>query len=76
MMTKVHANTLQGGELLISQTAGASQWVRGSVGKAELETEHTVLRPGRDGLSVHVGPHREGPHAPLASAAITDLSPW
>lgn len=61
MMTKVHANTLQGGELLISQTAGASQWVRGSVGKAELETEHTVLRPGRDGLSVHVV-HTEKDH--------------
>ena len=76
MMTKVHANTLQGGELLISQTVGVSQWVTGNVEKAELEREHTVLRPGREGLSIHVGPHREGPHAPRASAAIRDLSPW
>ena len=72
MMTKVHANTLQGGSV--------KQLVRhsgsGNVEKAELETEHTVLRPGREGLSIHVGPHREGPHAPLASAAMTDLSPW
>lgn len=42
-MTKVHANTLQGGELLISQTAGVTVG-QGSVGKAELETEHTVLQ--------------------------------
>ena len=76
MMTKVHANTLQGGELLISQTVGVSQWVTGNVEKAELEREHTVLRPGREGLLIHVGPHREGPHARRASAAIRDLSPW
>lgn len=65
-MIKIHPNSLQGGELLIKQLA--LERVTENMEEAELEREHTMPRPNREGLSV------QKEHAVLASAAIIVLS--
>lgn len=67
-MTKVQANSLLGGELLIEQLASES--ITGNVGEAELQGEHTVSRPNIEGLSI---PKEQ---ALLASATMTVPSLW
>lgn len=67
-MTKVQANSLLGGELLIQQLASES--ITENVGEAELQGEHTVSRPSIEGLSI---PKEQ---ALLAAAAMIVLSPW
>lgn len=68
-MTKVQANSLLGGELLIEQLASESS-ITGKVGEAELQGEHTVSRPNIEGLSI---PKEQ---ALLASATMIVPSSW
>lgn len=67
-MTKVQANSLLGGELLIQQLASES--IIENVREVELQGEHTVSRPNIEELSI---PKEQ---ALLASVARILLSPW